>query len=602
MRRAAAVVAGLALGLLALLALQDCPPTGAGRSDPDVAAGGSRAAHSVAAMPSPPAVATAPAAPAPAAGPEEGGSAPPDAHAALQARGRVVVLAGRVVDAATGAGVRGARVDAARAAETTDAEGRYRLVTPDDVTGEVIVRVHASGFGRISLAVRLPSGHDAPPVVELPAVRLRPGCGLRVRVLRPDGAPVADADVDVWGSGVSVEGSTDDAGRFEASDLPEGPFTVEADDGTEVRGQVLVVRGRTNDLTLVLPREARLRVRAADERGAAVPSFRLWLRGPDGWSEWTGANEGVVAISEPAWPEPVRCLLLAEGSWAHLELRLAPGATERTVVLAPFGERLVGRIRRTDGRPLDMPVEVHAFFGARWDGPAGVTLASADVDPSGAFELVAPRVPLKLWAPRLGLYLEVADPGAGPVELVVPTACVRGRVRGPDGQPLAGAHVTLISAGNLSLSEPVDAEGAFSFEKVPGGAGHVAARHPGRGLVALEPVDVPVAGTREVDLVARPGARARARLLLPDGAPARDVEVRLFLRAVFARRPSTTDAQGSLAWDDLYDGTWRVEVEADALATIAARLGAKRVVLDVAPVVVSGGRDVDLGDLRLRAD
>ncbi|MEW5738833.1 MAG: carboxypeptidase regulatory-like domain-containing protein [Myxococcota bacterium] len=145
-----------------------------------------------------------------------------------------------------------------------------------------------------------------------------------------------------------------------------------------------------------------------------------------------------------------------------------------------------------------------------------------------------------------------AQPGSAPgSSRIVPEA--RGRVSGRvlrDGQPVAGARVTLRAAGPL-ISLSLD-DGAFLFDEVPAGVLYLSASAPGAASEVVGPLQLPTGGRLEgLTLVLAPAVRVEGRVI--DLLTQRPVPGATVVSAAQALR---TDEAGRFSLDGPRAQTW----------------------------------------------
>lgn len=232
---------------------------------------------------------------------------------------------GRVEDAASGAGIRDARVIVTfvgrqvrieRPPVVTDAEGRFRAFVSRSVPA-VSLRVEADGFDAPAETLDLQfNGRAALDAGTLSLARAREFEGT---VRDEAGNPVPDAQVFVIdGRGRPKELATDAQGRFRLSGLRrDGLFALYARRGAAVSagGRVVVPSQQQGEIELTIsPQQAfRLRGRVVDQSGAAMAGLPVELKwqwrvpgGPDagltGTFETTTTDQAGRYESSALWP------------------------------------------------------------------------------------------------------------------------------------------------------------------------------------------------------------------------------------------------------------------------------------------------------------
>ena len=163
---------------------------------------------------------------------------------------------------------------------------------------------------------------------------------------------------------------------------------------------------------------------------------------------------------------------------------------------------------------------------------------------------------------------------------------VRGVVLGADGQPMAGAAVSLRPGLNAFLGQltdrnyrwletATDERGAFDLPGVPSGQGYVvSASHPTMALEEVHGVDVEKGQVAMVTVRGHEGATVSGIVLSPDGKPIEGANVamvyldisRVLFSADGRSEPITTDAQGRFSLRPVAAGRVAFVAAADGLA------------------------------------
>ncbi|QDU68555.1 sigma-70 family RNA polymerase sigma factor [Engelhardtia mirabilis] len=264
----------------------------------------------------------------------------------------------------------------------------------------------------------------------------------------------------------------------------------------------------TIDVRLVMHAEsAVLEGLAVDERGDPVPGtwaeLALWTE-----VEMRRRGEGITLGLRPRAVrvddqgrfrfESLPAATVAVGARApgrvgeSRTVELEPGRTTRVTLRLTDGATVAGHVRDPQGRPL---------AGAQVAGPSGVEFARVTTltDGDGAFRLdgVEPDPEATITARRAGADESGARATralrAGElttVELTLaPDARIGGRLRGPDGEPLAGWWVAFETRGDLvarGRQEATGADGSFEVDAAGTEPGCLVAMPPARG--GLPPV------------------------------------------------------------------------------------------------------------------
>ncbi len=410
----------------------------------------------------------------------------------------------------------------------------------------------------------------------------------------PDGRPVQGARVSVidssladFGLDLAPPANSDARGRFRASGLGEGPFLVTATWLEPGESSPAVVRlpwaarqdgvaPGTRDLVLALDPGSTIRGRAENDRGEPLRAFQIVL------TERRKEELGHL-VSATIRPSDVRSddgsfeiRGVQKGSWdvqavaaGHVQsdpVRLAlPAPTEPLRLVAPREARLSGIVVDPSGVPVP-----HARVSALAPGERGMAFFDAAEE-----ELALSLGPMKadrrargpmgsrerIYTDTLGRF-EIVEVRAGPTVLravarghtsALPRtiaveagqtidglrielrrgATIRGVVRDPAGNPLAGVDVGVIAEDDSTWHVTGD-DGAFRFDHVPPTRILMAAREdlPPGAKPRLEPEVIErsfAVGAGEVAEIVLGGPRARSvrvRGVLTRGAPVAGARVR----------------------------------------------------------------------------
>ncbi len=559
-------------------------------------------------------------------------------------------VAGRVVDD-EGRPVAGARVtttsdgvlDRAPPGVTTDEQGRFALPPPGPPAPGRRVSIVAEGpEGRAALSLR------PDETVSDVVLVLVPGATVQGRVVDGEGRALAGVVArlePVWGRLpdrgrpgartsllLSMSGSdagfptasTDAEGRFEVRAVPRGPYDVRLARGAlEGRGGSgpVEVEGDLDLGTLVLGSGRALEGRVLDLHGAGIPGAQVDLApaarpdadpAPD-----DGAGDGRPAARAADLPRHAttgadgsyRVLGVGPGTWRVTARRagLAPDATEVEVLATgPFAgpadlvledEATVEGVLSEGDAPFRRPFEVVLEAeggGRRRVGPVAFRSPEGrfEVDgvPAGSWRVLARTFDGRIARPPEPL--DVRAGGRWPVRLELERAAsLTGRLRGPDGAPVAAGRVTLRrEADGTRRSATTDAAGRFEVADLAPGSWRV--RATGRGGAPVEtlvvlpsgpslPVDLALArgGALEVSVTAAGGGPVPGALVL-----VRPPEDAMLESASGAR----TDARGRLQIDDLPPGDLEVvAIAADGRrggsACVVSAGGVATVAIEVAP-------------------
>ncbi|RMG14138.1 MAG: hypothetical protein D6731_10710 [Planctomycetota bacterium] len=441
---------------------------------------------------------------------------------------------------------------------------------------------------------------------------LRRSCSLRGRVLSSDGRPLPGARVVASGPTMRQSTTTDREGCFRLDGLAEDVYTVSAllsgwvdalvrevpvtvEEGGEV--EFRLERAGTLGGTLLgsdgFPLEGGLVFAFAGERG--LGKARSDAQGNYSIEDLPAGDVVLLARSEDHAVSARGKATVVAGSLTPLDLVLKESP------------RIEGVLRNRRGEPLaGLRVVAHSRIGyaVRRSEPTGS-------DGRYRIELLYPgRYSLEVLrdagrhalSPCLASAEVEAPGGVVARDLVVPSpALLAGCLRDERDRPVADAQVDASVGREVRGTTRSDDAGRFRFPELPAGRYTVFAyrgndQRTGQGVVELHE------GERREDfeLVLRPPAFLRGRILLPDGRPAARLELRL--RGVDASvcRGSPSDAEGCFELGPLSDGDYVLEADSESLRLLERRAGRPGLTLPAATVRVRAGRTPDL-ELSLRA-
>ena len=435
-----------------------------------------------------------------------------------------LAVKGQVVNALTGEPLSGARVIVSRQSDNatrslqrnadTDAEGRFAV--EDMPEGRYGLSVSCAGFASASQSL------DLNPRSEPVVLKLTPFSTIRGTIRRPDGAPLALAEVALQVHRTSQEKldqfmpfgaggmrrsqvTTDDEGRYQTSAETDGEFLafalcVDVGLGTSAL-HTCPAGGTAEGVDIALTAGQRVRLKVLDE-ATHQPLTDAWVSltaGP--YSMFAMGSFGNVrkrAVSGeatftglPAGSHRVKVECPGYGDVQYGQVQLFPGQEERllTVALRQSGPFITwgGRVLNADTKPVPN-TEVQFVVVPAMEAGAGRVRAYSlfrTTEADGRFSLGLPSEgPWTVWglAPGLGITNEtnVAAINGRTSEtlLQLAAACaVGGTVTDEDGQPLAGTKVRilrLVQAGTYIRDWPqefavTDKAGRYGFAELPSG-------------------------------------------------------------------------------------------------------------------------------------
>jgi len=432
------------------------------------------------------------------------------------------------------------------------------------------------------------------------------------RVVDPAGRPVAGADVDaqqhaIWfgAGGLDVRsGETDDDGRFELAAVAPGEtrLEIEADGYVEAYEKLVVADGgRHTGLVVELSEGATISGRVTFEDGTVASGVEVDVRfdvagamGMGGFNAAVGARGSAETDEDGTFrvtglgkgPFTVACEAPPPGeedgessddeAWSVRRNGVEPDTEDlELVLLPPVG--LAGRVVDHEGQPVESFSVTTALLlensPIQGIGVERRTLSFAGEN--GAFRF-----------PKLDRgYFSVTVDAEGyaspePVEVPVPQeeelviaiepgASVTGIVLGPDGQPFAGAEVTLAlelqdliqsRTGQLDVpSTTSDGDGRFELTELRGGAANLVARAHGAAESLPVPADLaPGETTTDVTLHLRRGARLTGDVFDNEGEPAAGIQVIAQTTTGQHQRIVRTAGDGTFAIEHLTPESYQV--------------------------------------------
>lgn len=479
-------------------------------------------------------------------------------------------LAGQVVEQGSRTPLPGALLwapEAGQAVSTTGPRGFYRLRLPRAPSQPFRLTALLPGYLPRGLAVephQVATGARDP----LPTLVLQPAAAVSGTVVDARGRPVPDAELTIASRSNRRRGDaiSGPRGRFFVAPLePGGPVRLFAEKTGHAPTSVDLPRLQPHQtvtgVRVVLQdgRSAHGRVVTAEDEPVAGAEVRLMpgLRENSlverffqrqrvlGRDPSLSDAEGIFRfehLAEGIYNLRVEASGFAAAEVPGLEIPAGREPLDLGTVVVETAVQVEGRVVDPDDRPV-AGARLQAFpqTSGIWPGRRHQPFESTS-DASGLFAVgdLRPGERITLVAEKPG-YAEsrlegVRVPTEEPVEMVLePAARVSGRVRDPEGHPVADARVAVdLSAGRGwgfgRRSEPIrtDPEGRFTVEDVPPGDVTLQARAEGYlpdGLVHLQ-VE-PGAHLEDVEITLTPGATVLGRVVGPGGEPLPDAWVRL---------------------------------------------------------------------------
>ena len=467
---------------------------------------------------------------------------------------------------------------------TSDAEGRFAF--EDVAPGKVELTFAAPGMQQKKIAAtEVVEGKDLDGL----EVVMERGAWIVGRVLGPDGAPAAGADVRPAGDDGTaarvfprIATKSDAEGLYRLDNLAPGERDVEAaKEGTRRAVRHVALRAGENALDLQLGAGLAIEGAVVDEGGAPAPGAEVAVASaasflPDALS--TVADEAgrfrLAGLADGDYPLVARAAGYAASAPFNvhvqgqpvqgIELRLGRGGTISGAVHGLAPDRLAA-----------------AMIFAQPSGGGAPERTQPDADGAYRFEHL-----------RFGAYVVVGQTPNGKVVNEAATISAERDAAVADldfggGFALTGrvvdgdvglAGFSISASGPTSAFATADADGRFKLEGLEAGRYSVVAVREADGLAFDTPVDL--SGDREVALRA-PRGRVAGRVLdardrRPVGGalvslPSPDVATRV------ARGPrlAATDADGRFAIANVPAGAWRLTARAEgyAPASAAATIG-----------------------------
>lgn len=536
-------------------------------------------------------------------------------------------MVGQLIDSASRAPISGGLVwPAGRPwlADTTDRAGGF--VLRGTLGDKIRIKADATGYlPADEVPFQFADDGRAGPI--LPLVL---GAAIEGRVVEENGRGVGQASVGIKvkqstpgmmrieiGGPPPPRAVTDEHGRFRLSKIDtSNNYDLSASAEGYVKGKTAIIGlepGRTRrDVRVELERGAQLTGLVLDSEGAPLANASVTIERSTG-----RRMGGMMLLGGP--PEKVQGITDQEGRFAlnglprgNAEIAIArkgfarlkvpgidvPGGGEAADLgefrLEP-GARVQGMVVDTDGLPVEnAEVRVARGGGPRMmmmgmgDEPPGIEKADAVSGPDGWFTLEDQPGggEISVDVSREGFLRASARvtqiPNAEPLVVTLdPSSKLSGIVLDPDGQPVAGADISLTrsvtsGAGGMQMkmvtSEGAtsDAEGRFEYEGLEPGKVSLAASASGFQETTRDGIEI-VKGEDllDVELPLRAGAVLVGQVLTPDGKPAIDATVSIVRSSPepdFGIGPgrAATDGGGNYRLEGLPPGPVSIEATHDS--------------------------------------
>ena len=415
-------------------------------------------------------------------------------------------------------------------AATTGPNGRFRLVVHGS---ECVVVARARGFATAFKHVQLPEGRAGRLSTELV---LLPGSSIRGLVIDARRVPVSGCLVSASSHATAVyetlspgaeSAMSGPDGRFAIDGLSAGPNVVlaRADGNLPWRGSIDVLARSSTYCEIELESAGSVVGRVRSERGEpAAGATVIAFAGKRAVARARSNDRGEFSLSPlPLGPTLVWAREPTLG-WGRVEIADLRGAGEVEVMLAP-GPEVVGRCVDRERTPVpDVSVELRMLDER---GRTFPEVLAARTGSDGRFRVagVAPEVDFWVTAGKPGHADAQGRFGRDDeIELVLPVAVddctLKGRVVGPEGEPIAGVSVMVRGSsigGSYGVASGVD--GRFVITDLSRGTLSVTLEHPDFARTVVGDVEA-VSGQLELgDLTIRRGGRIRIKASGSSQAP-----------------------------------------------------------------------------------
>ncbi|ANM28429.1 hypothetical protein ABI59_00470 [Acidobacteria bacterium Mor1] len=529
-----------------------------------------------------------------------------------------IALEGRLMDAESRRGIEGGLVWSLREpwlAVRTGPGGAYNLSAPTKRT--IYINAGATGY----LPPERQREFSVAEGRRGPAIPLSPAAAIEGTVFGDDGGPLRGAEIsmkEIRGGGGMMEirfgggappvtAVTDTRGRFRLSPVdPENNYDViakfEGYAPSSSKAAGLAPYETRSGLRIEMQRGKSLRGTIVDADGAPVADASItasaarksmgnvMIMGGGGGGEGATAYSGddgsfaMTELSAGTYDLEIKRRGFARRKLPGIEIPEGDeGADAGEIRLEP-GEMLQGQVLDDQGNPVEgarVSVQRGGSPTMSFGGPgAAAQKPDAETGADGWFlvdDLSADST-VGISVSRRGFLTEkvggLAIPRVDPLEVeLVAASDVSGWVIDDEGEPIAGAKVTLKQSRSMQMGDRVmmfmtqnqsdtDSDGKFLFEDVEPGKISLSAVAPGWQEQKREDIEV-VRGEdlEDVEIPLIPGAVLEGRITTPDGQPAigADVSVVAEDATPFRMPGSPVDGDGYYRLEGLVPGTVSVE-------------------------------------------
>lgn len=491
----------------------------------------------------------------------------------------------------------------------SDPQGRFSL---GDLHPEVgyVLRAVKPGFAPAEIELPNP-GSDLARELRIVLERGRIAIGT---VASQSGDPVAGARIaleksirsgSMWrlmaqapGTEASIEGYTDEAGRFAIEDLPAGVYDLEATASgfapISIRSVEIASESTEIDLgEITLEPGAVIEGRVTDLRGSAIEGAQVFVAE-------SMIQAAFMRVNRRRQREPA-ALSDVNGFFAVADRRVGE-VVDLTIKTPGFAQ---GRVLAVEA-PTDQPIAVRLSRTSRVRGEVVDTRGRAI---SGAFVWVSARVSIgpgtsthstgqATTADNGRFVIEEIDPGEIEVKVeaegyrnanltglmvepeqdlenlrivMEPGAAVSGRVTDASGRPLAHAMIQLSEGGRsyagFQIGDTSDNDGRYRLEGIAPGRQSVTASHEDFQSTTRQ-IEVEL-GENRLDLTLEAGVTIFGRVVDESGEPVAGADVALdsYSPTNWQEQGAVSDTQGAFAIRGVAQGSFTLRATKEGFAT-----------------------------------